>query len=421
MADLDNRAAEFDFANRYLPLDFEANVLSLVLRYVPAEKQNPESYHIDAGARDLMLQRGGPLPAAPPALHAFLDLSLDLTREAAYLRWLRVTARSRGVKDRTLEVSGALTDLPHAHWQAKVAGEFDLRLLNPIMDYPFTPDGVARMDLDGAGNRGEFRLDGRVHLDHGAYVAPGISARDIDIDTKVHVDPNELQFNAVTLRFKQGGTISGDLRLDHFLPHLAGRAGMGAAEAVPAPSGGSGLKHFFHRHKAPPPPPPPPPPSNLRDTVVKAPPQEITVDGSITSRFDNVALDTVLDIVGQEPFKRLGIDTTLNGPATAKWVNGDVNTLVVGATLDLKPSAHLPAGEEPGNGALDATYTQRTGAVELRKLDLNLASSQIHTHGRLGAYPLTSQTALNVDFRSADLDDFDTVLYELGLGRNGQA
>ncbi|HEY1895772.1 MAG TPA: hypothetical protein VGG62_05845, partial [Terracidiphilus sp.] len=134
MFDLDNRAAAFDFANRYLPLDFEANDLSLVLKYNRAEKSNPESYHIDAGVHDLMLQRGSRQPSAPPpALHALFQVSLDLARNAAYLRSMRITSSSRGVKDRTLEVSGAMTDFAHARWQARVAGEFDMRLLNPIM------------------------------------------------------------------------------------------------------------------------------------------------------------------------------------------------------------------------------------------------------------------------------------------------
>jgi translocation and assembly module TamB len=418
MFDLDNRAAAFDFANQYLPLDFEANDLSLVLKYDPAEKSNPESYHVEAGVRDLMLQRGGRTATVPPALHALFQVSLDFTRNAAYLRSLRITASSSGVKDRTLEVSGAMTDFTHARWQAKVAGEFDMRLLNPIMDFPFTPDGVARMDLAGAGDRGEFRLDGAVHVEKGAYVAPGVLARDLQVDTKVHADPNQLRFTAVTIRFKQGGKITGDLQLDQFLPHLAGRASIEPSEAAQTPPRDSSLKRFFHQHPAP---PPPPPPSNPRDIVVKDPQQEVTVNGTITSRFENVALDTIQDIVGQEPFRRLGIDTTLNGPATANWVKGDVNTLVVAATLDLKPSNPAVPNEEPGNGALDATYTQRKGVVEVRRLDLSLPGSQIQAHGQLGAYPLTSPTALNLDFRSHDLGDFNTVLRELGLGRNGKS
>ena len=82
-----------------------------------------------------------------------------------------------------------------------------------------------------------------------------------------------------------------------------------------------------------------------------------------------MALDTILDIVGQKPFNRLGVDTLLNGPATADWINGDVNTLAVATTLGLIPSSQGVPGESPGSGAIDATYTQRDGSVDVRRLD----------------------------------------------------
>jgi len=44
----------------------------------------------------------------------------------------------------------------------------------------------------------------------------------------------------------------------------------------------------------------------------------------VNAEFRNVALDTVLDIVGQPPFQRLGLNTLINGPANATWEHGDV-------------------------------------------------------------------------------------------------
>ena len=51
---------------------------------------------------------------------------------------------------------------------------------------------------------------------------------------------------------------------------------------------------------------------------------------------------------------------------------------------------------------------------------LNLPASQLTAHGNLGAYPLTSHTAITVDFHSHNLGEFDTVLRCLGLRRNGK-
>ncbi len=42
-------------------------------------------------------------------------------------------------------------------------------------------------------------------------------------------------------------------------------------------------------------------------------------------------------MVGQPPFQRLGLDARLNGPATATWINGDPQTVVVDATLNAQP------------------------------------------------------------------------------------
>ena len=49
-----------------------------------------------------------------------------------------------------------------------------------------------------------------------------------------------------------------------------------------------------------------------------------------------------------------------------------------------------------------------------------MPSSQLEAHGHLGAYPLTTPSALAVDLHSQNLLDFDTVLRDLGLVRNGK-
>ena len=59
MADYENRGAAFDFQNRYIPLELAANDMSLRMAYIPPSGGNPESYHIDAGAGNLNLGRGG--------------------------------------------------------------------------------------------------------------------------------------------------------------------------------------------------------------------------------------------------------------------------------------------------------------------------------------------------------------------------
>ena len=127
-------------------------------------------------------------------------------------------------------------------------------------------------------------------------------------------------------------------------------------------------------------------------------------------------------MVSRPPFQRLGIGALLNGPATAIWTNGDTQTVAVTAALNLEPARRIPSpGEAPASGIVDGTYTQRNGAVDLRKLELNLPASQLLAHGNMGAYPLTSPSVLTVDFHSTNLGEFDTVLRSLGLKRNGKS
>ncbi len=147
----------------------------------------------------------------------------------------------------------------------------------------------------------------------------------------------------------------------------------------------------------------------------------IPVNGKVAAQFKDVALDTILEMVCDPPFQHLGFDARVNGPANALWIKGDNRTLSVGALLNLTPPAQAAQGKVPAGGLVDATYTQRDGAVDLRKLVVHLPSSQLEAHGHLGAYPMTSPSALTVDFHSGNLGEFDTVLRDLGLDRNGRS
>jgi translocation and assembly module TamB len=410
--DYDNRAAEFDFQDRHIPLDFAASDLSLRLVYLPAGSStqeqgalstrgffkkkagategDTESFLIEAGARDLDLSRGAtsrPGKAQPP-VHGFIQTTLELTRNAAILRSLRITASSRGVKDRTLEIYGALEDFAHSRWQARAVGELDLRLVDTFTGYPFAPEGIAHLDLNGSGEAGSFRADGGVHIDGGSYIGTGVVATGFGLDAHVHADSKQLLITSILVRLRQGGQIEGDLSLTPWLT-----------------------------------PPPSPAKVKVRAAAHPLPPADeitIPVNGKVTAQFKDVALDTILEMVCDPPFQHLGFDARVSGPANALWINGDNRTLSVGALLSLTPPAQAAQGKVFAGGLVDATYTHHDGAVDLRKLKLDLPSSQLEASGHLGAYPMTSPSALTIDFHSGNLGEFDTVLRDLGLMRNGR-
>lgn len=407
MFDYDNRAARFDYQDRRMPLDFAADDVSLQMSYVPAAGAAAESYRIQAAATDVNLARGARRKAEEP-VHGHMQATLDLMRNQAALEQLRVSARSEDGKERVLEVNGRLEDFMRPRWQAKIDGELDMRLIEPVTGYPLAPEGLARVALAANGTGGGFDINGRVHVDNGAYVGPGVTARNVTLDARLHADAGRLLIDNVVARLRQGGEIDGTVDLANWLPPSASEPRLLPAAARVARRTRPGS------------------PTDGPATVTAAD-DTIPVDGKVKALFKNVALDTILGIVSEPPFQRLGIDALLNGPAEATWNKGDNSTVVVSSNLLLSPSGHAvsgdgssPRAEAPAHGAVDATYTQRDGSVDVRMLQLRLPGSTLEASGRLGAYPMTSGTALAVNFHSGKLEEFDTVLRGLGLERPGR-
>ncbi len=397
VVDYDNRAAAFDFQNRYAPVDFTADNASLLMRYVPAERGAPEHYRIEAGVTDLDLQRESH-PAKAEMAHGRMQAVLDLTRNKAFLRSLRITSIGGKDSNPSFEITGSLEDFAHPRWQAKASGDVDMRLLNPSTGYPFAPQGIAHVNLTAAGAAGQFRADGHVSIDNGAYVGPGVNATGVHLDAHVHADPKQLLITSIVARLHQGGQIVGTVALNHWLPPIPGTATIEANDPPAAPSD-------VRRHHS---------------AVVHPAPVVIPVNGKVNAQLENVSVDTILDIVGQPPFQRLGLDALVNGPATATWSNGDANTTVVSAALELSaPESNLP-DESPVSGTIDGTYRQRTGAVDLRMLDLQTPGSHLLAHGHIGAYPVQSPSSIDVNLESHNLAEFDTVLRSLGLHHGGK-
>ena len=215
--------------------------------------------------------------------------------------------------------------------------------------------------------------------------------------------------SSIVARLRQGGELKGEIALHPWLPYLPGAAVLQRPSQASVHATG--------------------PRSKTAAIPLHPAPVTIPVIGKVTAEFNGVSLDTLLEMVSPPSFQHLGFNTRLNGPATALWTNGDERTLTVNALLSLTPPAQAAAGgksspqgwETPASGLIDATYTQQNGAVDLRKLELRTPASQIEAHGQLGAYPLTSPTALAVDLHSGNLREFDAVLRDLGVRRNGKS
>ncbi|HXE05963.1 MAG TPA: translocation/assembly module TamB domain-containing protein, partial [Bryobacteraceae bacterium] len=293
------------------------------------------------------------------------------------------------------------------HWEAKAIGDLDIRLLEPATGYPDSPEGTAHLNLTGAGAAAFFRADGTISVENGDYLGHGIHATGVSLAARVHADPGQLAITSVDAHLRQGGQIDGSVVLRHWLLPLPGATTVEAAHPGAGRKTGSEIGRAAARkaHRA----------------AASAAPQTIPVDGKVTAQFKDVSLDTILDIVGERPYRRLGFDALVSGPATAAWSRGDGQTTVVSATLALKPSPRPNAGESPATGTIDAVYSQRDGSVNLHSLDIVTPGNHVQAHGRIGAYPVESPSAIAVDIESRNLGEFDTLLRSLGLSRDGKS
>jgi translocation and assembly module TamB len=275
------------------------------------------------------LLRGG-RPAIAGTAHARVQAALDLTRTAATLRYLRVTAGKGNGSGHTLEVTGTLQDFARPHWEAKAIGDLDMRLLEPATGYPDSPEGIAHLNLTGAGAAAFFRADGTISVENGDYLGHGIHATGVSLAARVHADPGQLAITSVDAHLRQGGQIDGSVVLRHWLLPLPGATTVEAAHPGAGRKTGSEIGRGAAR--------------KARRAAASAAPQTVPVDGKVTARFQDVSLDTILDIVGERPYRRLGFNALVSGPATAVWSRGDGQTTVVSATLALKPSPRPHAG-----------------------------------------------------------------------------
>jgi len=396
--DFDDRAAAFDAQNRYLPLDFKADDVSLQMIYVPGPFRAFESYRINAAAEDLVLARQLPRKQAPP-IHGKFQLALVLQRNRIALHSFQLTAHSRGEQDRVLQVTGTLDDFTHPRWQANFDGDLDMRLLDPVTGYADSPEGIAHLHLAAGGTVPAFQISGDVHVDGGSYLGAGMNATGVNLDARIDADRGKLLITQIVARIRQGGQIEGSVSLAPWLP---------GARFTPAQITGPITAPDSEESR------------RARNVLVHPAVIPIPMNGKVTANFKGVSLDTILNIVCPLQYRRLGFAAGVDGPAIATWSNGDVRTIAVSSTLALSPMQPTPAGEAPATGVIDATYTQRNGGVDLRNLELHLPASDFTARGSLGAYPVTSASSLIVDLHSHDISEFDAVLRSLGLERNGK-
>ncbi|WP_263357345.1 translocation/assembly module TamB domain-containing protein [Acidicapsa ligni] len=365
-------------ANQEVPLDLQAQDASIQLAWLPGvghalasvthphSDQTDGSYRIALGLGELAFSQG-----KFAAIPSRLDAKLVLFHNSVQLDELHLIAL-----DRTLILRGRLTNFAHPAWQAQANGQIDLRILASTTGFVGTPGGIVTLNGMANGHGSSFDTNGDITGEGVHYKDDVVDAQTATFAAHFHADPAQLLVSAIRTRLVQGGDVQGEFQYDNWL------------DSTPTPAAAAVMRR---EHKTWPVP-----------------------TGTVRANLSGISLDTVLVMLASPEYRKLGLDTFIAGPARASWTGLGVD-LAIGGQLALAPSTRSVPGEAPLHGSVDAMYHEDTGSVSVANVVVHTPHSSVEGKGSLGVYPITRASAMDLDFQSTDLSEFDAVLRTLGL------
>ena len=360
-------------ADAVVPLDLQASDANVQLSWVPEPGQTAASapsaggsYRIEVGLGELAFAQGKFHPVT-----SRVDASVLLFHDAVQLDSLRLAAL-----DRTLTVHGKLTSFTHPEWQAEANGQVDLRVLAPLTGFFFLRSGVLNLNASASGQGTQFQSAGDVASNAIHYQDPIVDAQTNAVSAHFKCDAKQLLVSTVHARLAQGGEVDGEFQYDNWLDN------------TPAPAAQRVLRSAHQTWPIP--------------------------TGTVRANLHGISLDTILVLLAAPPYRHLGLDTVVNGPATASWTSFATD-LAIGGQVALSASAAPVPGEVPVQGFVDGIFHAESGSIKVHSMDLNLPHSSVKGTGSLGVYPIDRASEMDLDFASSDLSEFDGVLRTLGL------
>ena len=127
----------------------------------------------------------------------------------------------------------------------------------------------------------------------------------------------------------------------------------------------------------------------------------------------------VFEIIAVPKYENLGFDTQADGRADVWW-KGSINELMASANVALAPPRPPTPNEIPVTGAIDAGFALRGGRLDARHIEVHTPASSLDVTGRAAFIPMTRASALNVDFTTSNLNEFDRALIAFGVKANGK-
>jgi translocation and assembly module TamB len=341
---------------RALPFNLSANNLSVQVTYRP----QPESYLATVQVEDLTAVQG-----KAPGVHSKLELNAEIARNSLKLDGLHFTSGAS-----KLDASGTLSDFTKLHWHIGANGTVDLREVAALAAVDGLEQGETGLQIQGEGTGvAAFDVTGNVQLKNATYRQPYLLLRGINATSSLHATQDMVALPDVRVRLRQGGGANADAKLTNYMQLAAKSAAQQQA--------------------------------------------------AIHARIFGIRPETVFEIIAMEKYENLGFDTQADGRADVWW-KGSPNDLMASANVTLAPPRPPTPNEVPVTGAVDASFALRGGRLDARHIEAHTPASSLNVTGQAAFIPMTRPSALNVDFTTSNLNEFDRALIVFGVKANGK-
>ncbi|MDR5728739.1 MAG: translocation/assembly module TamB domain-containing protein [Terriglobia bacterium] len=374
--------------NRKIPFNLAAGPIQLAMRYV----SDPAEYQASLDIRNITFRL-----KSDSGAHSRLKVSLRLRRDEVKIENLDLeTGNSR------LIGSGELQNFSSPSWQANIRGSVDARQIGAMMGVDALRAGIAQLSIDahGAAN-GTFQVSGHVVMRSGAWVAPWLTLRNVDLRTNIYVDNDTCSLTDFSSVLDDQGRIAGSMVLKHCVGPSAPVIAPGTkGKARPAESlrqRMSPRELLEHLHQ------------KFEPKAAKAVEQEYQpLQADIEAQVSNVTLPLILAATAPRRDWNIGFTTAASGKVTVHWT-GDGNGLDVHGDLMLSVPQHT-LGLVPVSGPAHADYLGDHRHLVIQDANLHTPATQVHGAGTLDLLEKDLHSSLRLDVVGRDLGEFDQLL-----------
>jgi translocation and assembly module TamB len=354
---------------RALPFNVAANNISVTVTYRP----QPEAYLGTVHAEDLTAEQG-----KAPAVHSKLELNAEMTRNSLKLDGLHFVSG-----DSKLDASGTLSDFTKLHWQLGANGTVDLREVAALAAVDGLEQGETGLQIQGEGTSlTVFDVTGNVQLKNATYRQSDLLLRGLNATSSLHATQDMVALPDVRVRLRQGGGVNANAKLVNYIQPAS-------TPAMKPAAGGPAAK--------------------------RGPQQE----AAIHARIFGIRPETLFEIIAVEKYENLGFDTQGDGSADVWW-KGSPDDLMASANVALAPPRPPTPNEVPVTGAVNASFALRGGRLDARHVEVHTPATSLTVNGRAAFIPMTRPSALNVDFTTSNLNEFNRALIVFGVKANGK-